>query len=136
MGQDDWGEMYEYKARVNNVVDGDTYDVDIDLGFHIHIHERIRVLDLDTPEKFGDERELGLIVREYAEGMLLNRDVVIRSKQELLPKTDSFGRWLCEVVVDGASVAETLAELGVNKLGEGYSEENVRKLAMWDHLWQ
>jgi len=58
--------MYEYNARVLNVVDGDTYDVDIDLGFHIHIHERIRVLDLDTPEKFGDERELGLIVREYA----------------------------------------------------------------------
>lgn len=136
MGQDDWGEMYEYKARVTNVVDGDTYDVDIDLGFHIHIHERIRVLDLDTPEKFGDERELGRIVREYAEAMLQGKEVTIRSKQELLPKTDSFGRWLCEVVVDGTSVAERLTELGVNKLGEGYSEQNVRKLAMWGHLWQ
>lgn len=120
--------MYEYNARVLNVVDGDTYDVDIDLGFHIHIHERIRVLDLDTPEKFGEERELGSIVRDFMDGILSGRDVVIRSKQELLPKTDSFGRWLCEVVVDGTSVASRLTDLGVNKNAEGYSEENVRKL--------
>ncbi len=128
--------MYEYSATVTNVVDGDTYDVDIDLGFHIHIHERIRVLDLDTPEKFGDEMELGRIVREYAEGMLQGKDVTIRSKQELLPKTDSFGRWLCEVVADGTSVAERLTGLGVNKLAGNYSEERVRELAMWGHLWQ
>ena len=128
--------MYEYKATVTNVVDGDTYDVDVDLGFHIHIHERIRVLDLDTPEKFGKERELGRIVMEYADAMLLGRDVVIRSKQELLPKTDSFGRWLCEVVVDGRSVAEVFTELGVNKNAEGYSEKMVRKLATWNHLLQ
>ena len=128
--------MYEYKARVLNVVDGDTYDVDIDLGFHIHIHERIRVLDLDTPEKFGEERELGRIVREYVEAMLQGRQVTIRSKEELLPKTDSFGRWLCEVVVDGTSVASRLTKLGVNKNAEGYSEEMVRKLATWSHLWQ
>ena len=120
--------MYEYKARVTGVVDGDTYDVDIDLGFHIHIHERIRVLDLDTPEKFGEERELGRVVMEYADAMLLGRDVVIRSKQELLPKTDSFGRWLCEVVVDGRSVAEVFTRLGANKLDDGYSEESVRTL--------
>lgn len=128
--------MYEYKARVLNVVDGDTYDVDIDLGFHIHIHERIRVLDLDTPEKFGEERELGNIVLEYAEAMLQGKEITIRSKEEVLPKTDSFGRWLCEVLLGGASVAVMLTELGVNKLAENYDEEKVRRLSMWNHLWQ
>ena len=48
--------MYEYKAVITNVVDGDTFDMDIDLGFHIHIHERVRLLDVDTPEKFGEEK--------------------------------------------------------------------------------
>lgn len=42
--------MYHYKAKITNVVDGDTFDVDIDLGFHIHIHERVRLLNVDTPE--------------------------------------------------------------------------------------
>lgn len=114
--------MYEYNAKVTNVVDGDTYDVDIDLGFHIHIHERIRVLDLDTPEKFGEERQLGETVRHHVEGMLLNRDVVIRSKKELLPKTDSFGRWLCEVLLDNRSIADILTEMGANKY-DGYDPD-------------
>jgi hypothetical protein len=27
--------MYEYKCKVNKVIDGDTVDVDIDLGFGV-----------------------------------------------------------------------------------------------------
>ena len=43
--------MYEYKALVNRVIDGDTVDVDIDLGFGIWMKdERIRVMGIDTPE--------------------------------------------------------------------------------------
>ena len=43
--------MYEYKALINRVIDGDTVDVDIDLGFGIWMKdERIRVMGIDTPE--------------------------------------------------------------------------------------
>ena len=43
--------MYEYKAKVLRVVDGDTVDVDIDLGFGIWMHrERVRMMGIDTPE--------------------------------------------------------------------------------------
>lgn len=85
--------MYMYNAVITNVVDGDTYDVDIDLGFHIHIHERIRVLDLDTPEKRGPEKELGMICYEYAKNHFENKEAILRSKREIKgPDTDSFGR--------------------------------------------
>lgn len=43
--------MYEYRATVLKVVDGDTVDVDIDLGFGVMLKdERVRVMGIDTPE--------------------------------------------------------------------------------------
>ena len=44
--------MYEYKAHVTNVVDGDTFDCVIDLGFRVATHQRIRVDGIDTPESW------------------------------------------------------------------------------------
>lgn len=121
--------MYEYNAKIVNVVDGDTFDVDIDLGFHIHIHERIRVLDLDTPEKRGNkEKEAGLAVTEYATKNFLNREIVLRSREEIEKDTDSFGRWLCEVLINGKSMADIYTKLGANKLENNYSEQNALKL--------
>ena len=122
--------MYQYKAKILNIVDGDTFDVDIDLGFHIHIHERVRLLNVDTPEKFGVEAPLGLIMKNYAIGHFLGKEMVIRSeKNEEAAKTDSFGRWLVETTLeDGSSISQIYTELGVNKLSSNYSEENVRNL--------
>ena len=122
--------MYQYKAKILNVVDGDTFDVDIDLGFHIHIHERVRLLNVDTPEKFGVEAPLGLIMKNYAIEYFLGKEMVIRSeKNEEAAKTDSFGRWLVETTLDdGRSISDIYTELGVNKLANNYSEGNVMKL--------
>ena len=122
--------MYQYKAKILNVVDGDTFDVDIDLGFHIHIHERVRLLNVDTPEKFGVEAPLGLIMKNYAIEHFLGKEMVICSeKNEEAAKTDSFGRWLVETTLDdGRSISGIYTELGVNKLANNYSEGNVMKL--------
>ena len=40
--------MYNYKATITRVVDGDTYDSVIDLGFKILTHQRLRLKDVDT----------------------------------------------------------------------------------------
>ena len=43
--------MYEYRATIRRVVDGDTVDVDIDLGFGVWLKdERVRIMGIDTPE--------------------------------------------------------------------------------------
>ena len=122
--------MYQYKAKILNVVDGDTFDGDIDLGFHIHIHERVRLLNVDTPEKFGVEAPLGLIMKNYAIEHFLGKEMVILSeKNEEAAKTDSFGRWLVETTLeDVRSISGIYTELGVNKVANNYSEENVMKL--------
>lgn len=126
--------MYEYKAVITNVVDGDTFDMDIDLGFNIHIHERVRLLDIDTPEKFGKEKELGLLVKDYAAFEFAGMEVVIKSeKADVAANTDSFGRWLVRVNAGGEDICDIYNRLGINKKCNTYSEDNVRKLdeLMW-----
>lgn len=121
--------MFQYKAFITNVVDGDTFDMDIDLGFNIHIHERVRLLDIDTPEKYGKEKELGLIVSEYARNKFSQERVIIRSeKADVAANTDSFGRWLVRVTYDGKDICDIYNSLGINKKCDTYSEENVWKL--------
>ena len=44
--------MYEYKATIKYIVDGDTVDVDIDLGFDVWLRDqRIRLHGIDTPSR-------------------------------------------------------------------------------------
>ena len=121
--------MFQYKAVITNVVDGDTFDMDIDLGFNIHIHERVRLLDIDTPEKFGREKELGILVKDYASCNFCGMEVVINSeKADVAAETDSFGRWLVRVNVNGKDICDIYNSLGINKKCNTYSEDNVRKL--------
>lgn len=123
--------MFQYKAIITNVVDGDTFDMDIDLGFHIHIHERVRLLGIDTPEKFGKEKELGLIMKSFATKYFLGKEVVIKSeKVDEAANTDSFGRWLVNVHISewDLDVCGLYNTLGVNKKYNTYSEDNVLNL--------
>lgn len=83
--------MYEYKARVDRVIDGDTVDFIVDLGFHVYIKIRGRLLGVDTPER-GD-KDWATATAHLAE--LLNNkgeEIVIRTK-----KTEKYGRWLVDI---------------------------------------
>lgn len=123
--------MYEYKAKIINVVDGDTFDLDVDLGFHIGHKIRVRLLGIDTPEIRGNkEKELGLICKKFAENFV-GKDVVVKSEKDMDAKTDSFGRWLVHLEFidnDRISILDIYNKLGINKLCDTYSEENVRSV--------
>lgn len=43
--------MYEYRAKVLRLVDGDTVDAAIDLGFGLAFTARFRLAGLNTPER-------------------------------------------------------------------------------------
>ena len=50
--------MYEYRCRVNKVLDGDTVDIDLDLGFNIILSsQRVRMAGVDTPESRTSDKE-------------------------------------------------------------------------------
>lgn len=124
--------MYEYVAKVVNVVDGDTMDLVVDLGFRISHKVRVRLLGIDTPEKFGVERPLGEICKEFAKQTWLDKEVIINSEKEEDLNTDSFGRWLVKMRFLNAELNDDAialyTNLGINKKTANYNENNVLAL--------
>ena len=60
--------MYEYKAKLDRVVDGDTVDAMIDLGMTVWIKKRIRFHGVDTWEsrtRNKEEKIRGLLSKDY-----------------------------------------------------------------------
>jgi micrococcal nuclease len=83
--------MYQYKAKVLRVVDGDTIDVQIDLGFDIITNRRIRIIAenhpyFDTPETWRPrneaEKEHGLQATKRAEELILDKIIILESLKQ------------------------------------------------------
>ena len=93
--------MYEYKAVILRVVDGDTVDVDIDLGFDVCLKkQRIRLYGVDTPESRTrdlEEKMYGNAAKDFVQSFL-----PVGTNQTLVTKLDDrgkFGRILGEFKV-------------------------------------
>lgn len=85
-------QLYNYKAIVTSVYDGDTITVDIDLGMGIwNRGEKIRLYGIDTPEVRGPERPEGLVSRDYLRDLILDKEIVLTSYKD---KKGKYGRYL------------------------------------------
>ena len=75
--------MYEYKAKLLKVIDGDTVDVDIDLGFGVWLrNERVRIMGIDTPESRTRnklEKLFGLAAKKRLKELLNTKDLVLKT---------------------------------------------------------
>ena len=110
--------MYEYRAKINRVVDGDTVDVDIELGFDIVLTgQRVRIMGIDTPEsRTSDEVEkvFGLAAKNRLKE-LLGPTAVLKTQIEKDgdDAKGKFGRILGDFVApDGRMVTEVMIEEG------------------------
>ncbi|MDY6912580.1 MAG: thermonuclease family protein [Chloroflexota bacterium] len=100
---------YTYKAQVDRVVDGDTFDVTINLGFRITTFQRLRLVNVDTPEIRGSERPEGLKVKEYVKGLIEGKEITIETF-----KIGKFGRYVAEVYLEnGEGLSEHLLKKGM-----------------------
>ena len=102
--------MYQYKATITRIIDGDTVDCDIDLGFHITLSERVRLIGVDTPEtRTRDlvEKNNGLkskrFVEEFATGSVFIE----------VHGFGKFGRPLVELYKDNVNLNQKLIQLGL-----------------------
>ena len=103
--------MYEYNATIINVVDGDTVDAVIDLGFKMTTTQRLRLLDIDAPEVRGvsmEEKVKGREATSYLSELVLGEVVVVKTA-----KSDSFGRYLAEIIYNGKSVNQAMLDNGL-----------------------
>jgi micrococcal nuclease len=95
--------MYEYRATLLKVVDGDTVDLRVDLGFSVHVEERFRLLGINTPEmssKDATERARAQAATKYMADLMSKGPVTIRTKKD---ESDKYGRMLA-TIVNGAGV--------------------------------
>ena len=75
--------MYEYRAYVRKVYDGDTITVDFDLGFGVVLKsQKIRLLRIDAPEVRGKERPEGLKSRDALRKLIGNKWVQIKNYKD------------------------------------------------------
>ncbi len=76
--------MYQYKAKLDRVVDGDTVDAMIDCGFSTFKKERIRLHGIDAPEsrtRDKAEKKRGLAAKTRL------KELIKEGKNEFLVET-------------------------------------------------
>ena len=122
--------MYEYRATVVKVVDGDTVDVDIDLGFGICMKdERVRIMGIDTPESRTRDKVEDLFgeAAKARVSQLLSGDVVLKTQiarngEDMKGK---FGRILGDFMVEDKLLTDILIEAGHAVAYFGGSKEEI-----------
>jgi micrococcal nuclease len=96
--------MYEYKAKVVRVVDGDTLIVDIDLGFCFWArNQTIRLHGIDCPEtrsKDKEEVKYGELSKQYVRkfcDICLDEIIIQTEIEDITSGKEKFGRILAVV---------------------------------------
>ena len=120
--------MYEYKAVVDRVVDGDTIDVTIDLGFSVWKKMRVRMEGINTPESRTrdlEEKKRGLAAKDRLKSILEfnNNKCVLK-----VSGVGKYGRALATVLVESLSPLnkeDSITLIDVNKqlIEEGHAVE-------------
>jgi micrococcal nuclease len=108
--------MYQYKAIIQKVVDGDTLVIAIDLGLSVWIHdEKIRLYGINTPEVYGvkkgtPEWEEGNKASEFVKSILKEKDEILI--QTIKDKQEKYGRYLGLVYIKlAAEMISGLSEI-------------------------
>lgn len=104
--------MYEYRAQILSVTDGDTVRLDVDLGFSLRQKMTLRLYGINTPELHGvADAAPGKAARDYLTSLLSNggqgpaggpltmswKAVTIKTIKD---KTDKYGRLLADIYLD------------------------------------
>jgi len=126
--------VYEYRAELIKVVDGDTVDVDIDLGFGVWLkNERVRIMGIDTPEsRTSDkvEKLFGLAAKNRVKKML-EKNVVLKTfaAKDGEDMKGKFGRILGDFYIEseGKLLTEVMIEEGHAVPYHGQSKDDIQE---------
>lgn len=112
--------MWQYRAELERIVDGDTVDFLVDLGFKVHLMVRARIAGIDTPEVYGvkkgsEEHERGKLASAFTASWFEENcpDGVCVIETDKV--TGKYGRWIADVYPpsgEGQSLSAALLEAG------------------------
>jgi micrococcal nuclease len=129
--------MYQYKAKILKVLDGDTVDIDLDLGFNIVLsNQRVRMAGIDTPESRTVDKEEkirgNLSKKKLAEKLPVGSYVKIET-QKSDNNDDKFGRILAIFVLeDGTSLNQWMIDNNYAVLYQGENKELVHEMHQYN----
>lgn len=92
--------MYEYRAELVRIIDGDTLELNVDLGFGVHKVDRFRLARINTPETYGvkkdsEEYQRGMLAKKAVEeNFALAESITIETEKD---KKGKYGRFIAEV---------------------------------------
>lgn len=100
--------MYEYRATVDRVIDGDSFSMVVDLGWHVSIKGQIRLIGVNCPElgAAGGDEATAFVTDLFAKARQVTVTTVRRDPSR------SFARYLARVDVDGADLAALIIAAG------------------------
>lgn len=106
--------MYEYRATIMRVVDGDTVHADVDLGFDIRVRMKFRLTGINAPELNTDA---GKMARAHLIDLLgmppegMGQPVMlVRTEKD---RQEKYGRYLATLLLpDGTSVNQRMVADG------------------------
>jgi micrococcal nuclease len=129
--------MYQYKAKILKVLDGDTVDIDLDLGFNIVLSsQRVRMAGIDTPESRttnSEEKVRGqLSKKKLAEKLPVGSWVTIETKKSD-SNDDKFGRILADFIMeDGKSLNQWMIDNNYAVVYSGENKELVQEMHQYN----
>ena len=108
--------MYQYKAKIDRWVDGDTVLVTVDLGFYAKHVARLRLARIDAHELNGEtkyKRRMARSARFQADQMCpVGSEVIIETSKT---KRDMYARYITEIIFEGKNISDELLRLKVVK---------------------
>lgn len=96
--------MYEYRASVTRVVDGDTVYLDVDLGFEVRFSIKTRLHGINSPEM---NTAAGKAARAHLVSLLPDGcEVLVRTFKD---RQGKYGRYLVQIfTADAVSVNQRM----------------------------
>jgi micrococcal nuclease len=129
--------MYQYKAKILKVLDGDTVDIDLDLGFNIVLsNQRVRMAGIDTPESRTVDKEEKirgtLSKKKLAEKLPIGSYVTIET-QKSDNNDDKFGRILAIFILeDKTNLNQWMIDNNYAVLYQGENKELVQEMHQYN----
>lgn len=105
--------MYQYAARIERVIDGDTVVAVLDLGFAVSARHTLRLFGINAPEARGRTKPYGKAAKEHLTQLIdALGPVYVETRRD---KQGKYGRYLA--VLRGAQGQDLNAQM----VADGYA---------------
>ena len=124
--------MFQYRAKILKVLDGDTVQIDLDLGFNIVLaNQKVRLAGIDTPESRTantEEKPRGILSKKKLQEKLPVGSYAMIETMKPDSNDDKFGRILgIFITEDGTRVNQWMIDNNYAVLYLGENKELVQE---------